>query len=356
MSIMKKFNRIASLVLSFSVIFSLNTFSVSAHEPLQENVDSAILSHLADNANEEHYTNSINAPIYDNFFVDDAFVCSVQTPDGVLEYAYNLNGIVYHKKFLNDNLIFSDTVSEAPTYTISNDEIQKIDALLEQYTLDSDLDKLNTQLSLLNCKALLYDDTIAVVSDTQNSTSSATSDMVYGGLNELINHSKWGKLSGHLSSSIRFYCTPLAQDKYVSVKDDRNNYVETDSKVGSFLAGASVVVAAASIYANPSDLLSWLGLSISVTSLPYSVSVHNTIEAKAYHYRYGQIYDSTRKAYVTCYSEYGYDYFVVSKQSSQYAWGVEPTPVDETYTDSYIATNAANAYNTAVERDGYWKW
>lgn len=52
----------------------------------------------------------------------------------------------------------------------------------------------------------------------------------------------------------------------------------------------------------------------------------------------------------------GFDSFVVSGQGSGYAWGIQPTPVVDLYPDSYIASNAAYAYNTAVAVDGYWRW
>ena len=81
------------------------------------------------------------------------------------------------------------------------------------------------------------------------------------------------------------------------------------------------------------------------------------METRAYHYRYGETYDTTSaNAYVTCYSEWGYDYFVVSDQGNGYDWGIKasPQPMDEAYPDEVIAENAAYAYNTALEMFGAW--
>ena len=300
------------------------------------------------------FEDEITEPVYGSFFAENAFVCSIQYPDGTFEYACNIDGEIHHKVFLDGTLMSYEITPEAPTISLPESQLLQIDDCLEEYRQTASLEELNAQLSDLNCTTIVYGKTIAVVAaDTYSADKS-----VYCGMDELVNHSKFGELDGAYSSTKSFYCTPLSQNKNVTIRDIRNNYVEQDYKAATFAAGASIATSAASVMMDPKNLLNWLGLSLSLKTFPYSVFVHNTIEAKAYHCRYGEIFDSTRKEYVICASEYGDDYFVVSKQNESvgYAWGVEPTPINELYPDQVIASKAADAYNSAVERDGYWKW
>lgn len=300
------------------------------------------------------FEDAISEPVYDSFFAEDAFVCSIQYPDGTFEYACNIDGKIHHKVFLNGTLMSYEVIAEAPTISLSDSQLSQIDDYLEEYRQNASLEELNAQLSDLNCTTIVYGKTIAIVAADVSSADKS----VYCGMDELINHSDFGELNSAYSSTKSFYCTPLSQNKNVIIRDTRTNYVEQNYKAGTFAAGASIATSAASVMMEPQNLLNWLGLSLSIKTFPYSVFIHNSINAKAYHYRYGEVYDSTQKEYVTCASEYGNDYFVVSRQNKTgpYAWGVEPTPIDELYPDQDIASKAAHAYNNAIELYGYWKW
>ena len=82
-------------------------------------------------------------------------------------------------------------------------------------------------------------------------------------------------------------------------------------------------------------------------------------EAKAYHYRWAEIYDSTSlNGYIDFCYYYGYDYFSVASSSDNGPFyltlDLYPTSVNLTYTDSYIDDKADEGYNSALDMYGYW--
>lgn len=348
----KVYKSIVSFLMVFILVFSTNSVMVVTANDKELDIK-AIEQEIESRLNTKN--RMATSGVFDAYLIDDVYVCTATTASGLTEYAYNTGEYITYKQYMDGKLVKQETiVNDVIRTTASTAQIDALSEIIKDSSL-SEAEK-TTKLENIGYREVIYNDTVYYQMLPKISTRSTTCTV---GLDELLREDKFPELINAYSDTIRFYCPTLSQNKNIIVRDLRTNYTEIENITKNLIAGTSVVVAAVSVMATPTSLLAWLGLELAIVSLPDDYIVTRPIEARAYHYRYGETYDSTRaNAYVTCSSEWGYDYFVVSDQGSGYDWGLKPSPqpVADAYPDEVIAANAAYAYNTALEEYGYWPW
>lgn len=298
-----------------------------------------------------------NSGTSDAFYIGNVFICTEKINDNTFEYAYNTGDKIYYKRVEN-NVVVEDTVEDnnVQVTSASTEQIEALEKVFENNDLsESEMQTAAEKIGFTK-RYTPYGYYYAVNAMTTKSSGSST---YYGGIDEL--QSTFPPLDEAYSSTLSRYCSALKTSKNVIVRDTRTNYVATASINKYFSVGFSIVKVAAQIWAHPDWLRSWLGIGSTVTSIIEACTVYRYTTAQAYRYRFGHIYDSTSaNAYVKCGTEWGHDYYVVSRQNdsdeTSYAWGVSPDTFKEIYPDSTIADGAMQEYNHILETYGEWRW
>ena len=159
------------------------------------------------------------------------------------------------------------------------------------------------------------------------------------------------------SSTYRFYYSELSSYLNAIVRDTRNSYIQTSTISSFFNIGITVAEIAATLLMGQGNVLTILDIYLTGNSLNQAINASHGTEATATRLRQGFVYDSTYcHGYVSTYTEYGTDSYVVSNQGSGYAWGELVGTMKELYPDSYIGNKAAYVYNRALESYGYWPY
>lgn len=309
---------------------------------------------------------------YDDYYIGDVFVVTSKHASGRSEYAYNLGDEV-HYKLLDEygNIIEEDEINVSSTvHRASKEQLQELDEIL----LDSTLGATEKAIRL---------DEIGYIEKQHNGVSYY---VMSNSLENPLSTSKIEQRSNNvayvndltllidtypyqydvLAGSSYYYCQALGSNKNVTVRDDRYNYVETGSDITNFAAGYNIVKAAAAICVPITSLkiaLETAGAIIDVINgiqtLRETRNVSHPISARATRYRYGQIYDYTKEnAWVTCASQWGYDYFVLTRVSPNVGeWRYHgSTNFGDEYAVEECVADAGYAYNLAIEQYGLWPW
>ncbi len=296
-------------------------------------------------------------PKEDCFWMEDIFVCYNTLEDETIEFAFNTGECVIYEMVSKEGEVLEHSRQEtAVEFVTPEDTIQQLNYILMNSNGYSDDEKI-AMLTKLGYKEQVYNEVVYYerLPESSQQDSKAASRSFRIGLTDLIN--KYPVRSGYQLLTTSFYCSYLRTQKTVIVRDDRNNYVESGSRMGTFLAGASIVVAAATLWIDPASLLNILGLASSVSTFPWDATVTRVKDAYSYRYRYGQVYDTTvYNAWVTTSSEWCYDYYTVSNQGNGYQWGEKPGTCNELFPAATIASDSANAYNYALNLNGFWPW
>ncbi len=291
-----------------------------------------------------------NGIVYKDISLDGIMVYTSTYNNGRFEYAYSIDETTYYYMYVNGELI-RERQTEAHINRMSDSDYIAIAKILEDER--SSYSEIQNKVSMITNGRYEVKNINGAICVIQSMPSRTTTLNV--GITDLT--SVYPAQYQAYSSAYGFYCSYLGINKNVTIRDTRNNYVETSSRYSYLSIGLTVAEIAATIWMSQGNVLDIFSAFLSFGELIESLDTNRGITARSSRVRQGFIYDTTYvNGNVSVHSDYGNDYYTVSNQGSGYNWGEVPYTVKDYFPDSYVGQQSANAYNSCLNTYGYWKW
>lgn len=300
--------------------------------------------------------------LYKTLQIGQDIVYSFEDKSNGTEYAYcDASGNVHYARYEGEELVetkvYTDQDFQTREQTVSVKVENTIDKIVREhpFATAAELQREFAKAGLSNVDVTEENGAILINPFSTVSTFAATKAKNIG-LDGLTRQFPTMSKKAVASKTFNAKPEPVVSTK-ITCKDTRNSYSQVKQSTSLLSAGMSVVVAAAKVYINPTNLLAILGLASSITKLVESCNFTRGIRAKASVMRQAWMYDRTNyKRDVSVYTEYGTDYFSVGKasDSSPYGWYAEYQSLFDEYTTTSVLNDGINAWQTNMDLYGYW--